>query len=123
MNLLGRFEPLTPEQIRACRFELEKTQEEMSNLVGVTVTTWARWERGEEKPGHPKMLRLALERLLLDKEEKPLSSRLESESNKIEGMLAMSEEMTANRRQRIRRMPEAHAAVELMASYSEKTKV
>ncbi len=114
---------LTPQQIRACRFALEKTQEEMAASLDVTVTAYARWERGKEQPAHPKMLRLALERLHMERKNAPVASPVETLKTDIESVLAMSERLTENRRQLIRRRPVDHAVIELMAYYSQKPKV
>ena len=109
---------LTPPQIRACRLDLGYTQAEMAAALDVTVSAYARWERGEERPAHPKMLRLALERLLLVGEKTAAtSSEFNAGMREIERNLTASERITENRRQRIRRMPQAQAVLEQMESY------
>lgn len=45
------------------RRKLGMTQEELAKELDVTPTTIARWERGEATIGHPRMVRLALQRL------------------------------------------------------------
>lgn len=47
---------LTGEQLRAIRRELGLTQEEAAHLIGCTVGSWNRWEKGEHRPS-----RLALQ--------------------------------------------------------------
>ena len=47
--------PLPPARIRELRRQLDLTQDDAAELVGVARNTWARWERGEMDP-HPLML-------------------------------------------------------------------
>ena len=88
-------------------------------MLDVTVSAYARWERGEERPAHPKMLRLALERLLLAGKQtnEATGNEFNASMKQIERTLAMSERLTENRRQRIRRMPQAQAALEWRDPY------
>lgn len=112
-------QPLTPLQLRYCRLDLGYTQAELAALLDVTVTAYARWERGEETPAHPKMLRLALERLLLGgKKTAQTTNEFDDGMDVLEAMLAASEKLTENRRQRIRRMPEVRVALELVTRKS-----
>ncbi|MBV9595947.1 MAG: tetratricopeptide repeat protein [Chloroflexi bacterium] len=54
---------LTPAALRARRGRLGLSQRELAKLLGVTATTIARWERGEQVIGAPKLVRLALDHL------------------------------------------------------------
>lgn len=61
----GRWEPLpfADRELRWRREELQLTQAQLAEQLGVTETTIARWERGNEPVGNVRMVRLALERL------------------------------------------------------------
>lgn len=50
-----------PDELRRRRQRMGLSQQQLSQELGVAVTTVARWERGEA--GIPKHLRLAIERL------------------------------------------------------------
>ena len=50
--------PLTSNEIRALRLAEQATQEEFARLVGVTVSTLNRWERGHIRPSRLACLRL-----------------------------------------------------------------
>lgn len=54
---------MNSEQILRERKEMELTQVELADYLGVSGNTVARWERGEVNPEHPKMLRLAFDAL------------------------------------------------------------
>ena len=54
-------------EIREARLRLSITQAELGEALSVAGNTVARWERGELLPPAPKMLRLAIEMLLLQK--------------------------------------------------------
>ena len=58
-------EKLTPEMLRRFRHHLNCTQAEIAALLGITMMTWGRWERGEEQPAHAPMLLYALEYLAI----------------------------------------------------------
>lgn len=47
------------------RLSLNLTQKEIADILGVTSTSWASWEREEVEPNAPGMLQLALEMLQL----------------------------------------------------------
>ena len=61
---------MTGPDIRAARARLGMTQAALSQALGVTSTTIARWERGEIVPDHPEMIRLAIDRLISMDQEK-----------------------------------------------------
>ena len=52
-----------PEQLKKTRLALRKTQVQFGELLGVSSTTIARWERGEVLPDSPRILELALRQL------------------------------------------------------------
>ena len=54
---------MTGDEIRNVRNQLGLTQAELAALLEVPVNTLARWERSEVVIRHPRILRLALERL------------------------------------------------------------
>jgi predicted ATPase/DNA-binding CsgD family transcriptional regulator/DNA-binding transcriptional regulator YiaG len=51
---------LSPVELRSRRRALDLTQRELAVALGVTSTTVARWERGEQTVGNPEMVKLAL---------------------------------------------------------------
>ncbi len=52
---------MTAAEIRRRRDELGLTQAQLGAALDVHPNTVAKWERGEQTPEHPKMLRLALD--------------------------------------------------------------
>lgn len=65
-NTAGSIDPdraLSPADLRLRRRAIGATQSALAAALGVTPTTVARWERGEQTIGNPEMLKLALERL------------------------------------------------------------
>lgn len=50
-------EPVTPAEIRAERKALRKTQQEMADLLGMSVRTYQNWEQGTQGCGNPSLLR------------------------------------------------------------------
>lgn len=58
---------MTGDELRDYRRKLGLTQAQLAASLGVTPNTVARWERDELVIANPRMLRLALERLLADR--------------------------------------------------------
>ena len=59
---------ITPSRIRATRLERGLTLREASEQVGVTLNTFARWERGERDPSRgPRLVVAALSAWLEDR--------------------------------------------------------
>jgi len=56
---------MEPDRIKEIRQEMGLTQEKFARMVGVTVTTISRWERGQVAPHQ-----LAVDKILELKEEK-----------------------------------------------------
>jgi transcriptional regulator with XRE-family HTH domain len=52
--------PLTPAALRTRRAALGLSQAALAARLGASVTTLARWERGEHAIAHPEMVDLAL---------------------------------------------------------------
>lgn len=56
--------PATPgERLRARRRAMRLTQAALAEAIGVAANTIARWERGEQRIEHPRLLDLAMARL------------------------------------------------------------
>lgn len=55
---------MTGDDLRTARNQLGLTQAGLASLLGVHANVIARWERGEMAIRHPRILRLALDRLL-----------------------------------------------------------
>ena len=49
----GRVTEFRPEDVRAIRGKLEKSQEEFALMIGVSVTTLQNWEQGRRRPEGP----------------------------------------------------------------------
>lgn len=49
----GRVTEFRPEDIRAIRDKLEKSQEEFALMIGVSVATLQNWEQGRRRPEGP----------------------------------------------------------------------
>lgn len=49
----ANFKPLTPEEVLKLRRSVEMSQQDFSQLLGVTVMTVSRWERGVTAPNGP----------------------------------------------------------------------
>jgi transcriptional regulator with XRE-family HTH domain len=58
---------MTPSELRKRRGMLGLSQGKLGERLGVPSNTIARWERGELAIEHPAMLRLALDRLLIER--------------------------------------------------------
>ena len=56
---------MTPADLRAARQTLGLTQRALAEALGVPQATISRWETGTHPIQHPRILRLALERLAL----------------------------------------------------------
>lgn len=54
---------MTGSELRSARKELGLSQAELSAVLGVPKNTIARWERGELKIAHPRILALAITEL------------------------------------------------------------
>ena len=90
---------VTPEQIKAWRLELNKTPEEMAKILDVTVTEFGSWERGEKRPPHPSMLRLAFERLLIEQ----TTLRIKNDETRFRSMLKeIDDNLLKSNRPRVR---------------------
>jgi putative transcriptional regulator len=57
----GRVTEFRPEDVRAIRGKLEKSQEEFALMIGVSVATLQNWEQGRRRPEGPAraLLRIA----------------------------------------------------------------
>jgi DNA-binding transcriptional regulator YiaG len=65
-------EKIDPARIRAVRCKHNLTQKEAAADLGVTVTTWARWERSERDPTRgPRLVYNALLAWITEKERQP----------------------------------------------------
>jgi putative transcriptional regulator len=49
----GRVTEFRPEDVRAIRSKLEKSQEEFALMIGVSVATLQNWEQGRRRPEGP----------------------------------------------------------------------
>lgn len=49
----GRVTEFRPEDVRAIRGKLEKSQEEFALMIGVSVATLQNWEQGRRRPEGP----------------------------------------------------------------------
>lgn len=49
----GRVTEFRPEDVRAIRDKLEKSQEEFALMIGVSVATLQNWEQGRRRPEGP----------------------------------------------------------------------
>ena len=49
----GRVTEIRPEDVRAIRCKLEKSQEEFALMIGVSVATLQNWEQGRRRPEGP----------------------------------------------------------------------
>jgi putative transcriptional regulator len=49
----GRMTEFRPEDVRAIRGKLEKSQEEFALMIGVSVATLQNWEQGRRRPEGP----------------------------------------------------------------------
>lgn len=49
----GRVTEFRPEDVRAIRDKLEKSQEEFALMIGVSVATLQNWEQGRRRPDGP----------------------------------------------------------------------
>lgn len=49
----GRVTEFRPEDVRAIRGQLEKSQEEFALMIGVSVATLQNWEQGRRRPEGP----------------------------------------------------------------------
>lgn len=54
---------MTPAELRAAREALGLSQRALAERLGVPQATVSRWETGQHPIQHPRILRLALERL------------------------------------------------------------
>lgn len=57
---------MTPTELTAAREALGLSQNRLAEELGVSQSTLSRWEAGRMPIEHPRLLRLALERLLAD---------------------------------------------------------
>lgn len=49
----GRVTDFDPEDVRAIRVQLKKSQEEFALMIGVSVATLQNWEQGRRRPDGP----------------------------------------------------------------------
>ena len=66
LYIVGRDDPILPEEIRFLRKLLDKSAVELSTLIGVDAKTLSRWENGKQKMGTvaERLLRLLVHRKL-----------------------------------------------------------
>ncbi|WP_344801329.1 ATP-binding protein [Microlunatus ginsengisoli] len=85
---------LTPRELRDRRHQLGLTQSALAAALGVTVTTIARWERGERAISTPLLVRLALDHL----ETQPVMPAVERIPAPDVALVGRSRELAAVRR-------------------------
>ncbi len=71
----GGASALTPDELRRRRRALGLSQAGLGRALGVTANTLARWERGQQRLANPQLIRLALERVELDRAEPTIGDR------------------------------------------------
>ena len=74
---------MKPEEIKAYRAALGLTQAQLARKLGKAPNSIARWERGELKPGSPKILRLAFKGLETEVRDKKVRANIKQMKKEI----------------------------------------